>query len=77
MNFYKTVHFLFLLFLLAAIIPNTLHAQTDTVSKKQIIILHSQRLNYQRTDSAEFQSVVGEALLKTRKKHFFPQTAFY
>ncbi len=38
--------------------------RTDTSGKKNINIINAERLNYQKKDSAEFQSAVGKVILK-------------
>ncbi|MBV9963872.1 MAG: hypothetical protein JO072_16635 [Parafilimonas sp.] len=43
----------------------------DTSSKKKIIILNAERLNYQKIDSAEFQSAAGKVVIKQETTLFY------
>jgi len=51
----------------------SLYAQqpVDTATKKKIIILNAERLNYQKVDSAEFQSAAGKVIIKQDATLFY------
>ncbi len=51
----------------------SLYAQqpADTSSKKKIIILNAERLNYQKIDSAEFQSAAGKVIIQQETTLFY------
>ncbi|MFT4153642.1 OstA-like protein [Parafilimonas sp.] len=52
---------------------SSLYAQppADTTSKKKIIILNAERLNYQKIDSAEFQSAAGNVKIRQDSTLFY------
>lgn len=54
-------------------IHSSLYAQqpADTSVKKKIIILNAQRLNYQKIDSAEFQSAAGNVIIQQETTLFY------
>src|SRR6185312_12707147 len=65
--FYFFCSFFFLL-------HTTLSAQqplADTSAKKKINILNAERLNYQKKDSAEFQSATGKVIIKQENTLFY------
>jgi len=43
----------------------------DSSAKKKIIILNAERLNYQKKDSAEFQSASGKVIIKQETTLFY------
>jgi lipopolysaccharide export system protein LptA len=45
--------------------------QPDTSTKKKIIILNAERLNYQKIDSAEFQSAAGNVIIRQETTLFY------
>lgn len=51
----------------------SLYAQqpNDTSSKKKIIILNAERLNYQKIDSAEYQSAAGKVVIQQETTLFY------
>src|SRR4051794_19716484 len=51
----------------------TLSAQpiADSSAKKKIIILNAERLNYQKKDSAEFQSAAGKVIIRQETTLFY------
>lgn len=43
----------------------------DTTSKKKIIIINAERLNYQKIDSAEYQSAAGKVIIQQESTLFY------
>ena len=43
----------------------------DSSTKKKIIIINAERLNYQKKDSAEFQSAAGKVIIKQETTLFY------
>ena len=43
----------------------------DTASKKKIIIINAERLNYQKIDSAEYQSAAGNVIIQQESTLFY------
>jgi lipopolysaccharide assembly outer membrane protein LptD (OstA) len=62
-------------FFLAAffVVHSSLYAQqpADTATKKKIIILNAERLNYQKIDSAEYQSAAGKVIIQQETTLFY------
>ncbi len=54
-------------------ICSSLYAQqpADTLTKKKIIIINAERLNYQKIDSAEFQSAAGKVIIRQDATLFY------
>src|ERR1041385_1300243 len=54
-------------------LTTSLYAQqpADTTVKKQIIILNAERLNYEKKDSAEYQSAAGKVAIKQETTLFY------
>lgn len=52
---------------------STLYAQApaDTSGKKKIIIINAERLNYQKIDSAEYQSAAGKVIIQQEATLFY------
>ena len=68
----KLIFYFFCIFF--SFLHNTVSAQqviTDTSSKKKIIILNAERLNYQKKDTAEFQSAAGKVVIKQETTLFY------
>src|SRR3954449_7984195 len=64
------IYFFPAIFLLSHV---SLYAQqpVDTSTKKKIIILNAERLNYQKIDSAEFQSAAGKVVIRQETTLFY------
>lgn len=52
-------------------ITATAQQPADTLARKKINILNAERLNYQKKDSAEFQSAVGKVVIKQETTLFY------
>lgn len=70
MNRLKAIFFFFTFFFLQYISSNA-QQPADTSNKKKIIILNAQRLNYQKIDSAEFQSAAGKVIIRQETTLFY------
>lgn len=55
------------------ILHQSLYAQqpADTSNKKKILIINAERLNYQKIDSAEFQSAAGKVIIRQETTLFY------
>ncbi len=64
--------FLSITFLLAALCLQAQQPSADTTQgKKRIYIINSQRLNYEKKDSAEYQSAVGNVIIRQDSTLFY------
>ncbi|MEP6682514.1 MAG: OstA-like protein, partial [Parafilimonas sp.] len=70
MKFKAIIYFFCVAFLF---FHESLYAQqpVDTATKKKIIILNAERLNYQKIDSAEFQSAAGKVIIRQDATLFY------
>ncbi len=78
MRFNKLIPFylLFLTLFSASCLQAQQMTPTDTAGKKQIIIIHADRLNNQKTDSVtEFLSLVGNTIVKQQQTTFYCDSA--
>ncbi len=68
---YKAIIYFFCTVLFFFSIKTYAQAPADTSSKKKIIILNAERLNYQKIDSAEFQSATGKVIIQQETTLFY------
>ena len=68
---YKAIFYFFCAAFL--FICSSLYAQqpADTLTKKKIIIINAERLNYQKIDSAEYQSAAGKVIIRQDATLFY------